>query len=123
MERKLSNKDKAEAYYMRLEGHTLQEIADQFGVTKQAVSQFLPNGLNKYENCAKRCIYPAISRWMIKNKMSYLSLYESTGINTGTLRVALSGKSSPTKFTIDGILKVTGLTYEEAFSTEETENG
>lgn len=123
MERKLSNKDKAEAYYMRLEGHTLQEIADKYGVTKQALSQFLPHGLNKYENYAKGCIYPAIARWMIKNKMSYLSLSKSTGVNNVTLRVALSGKSSPTKFTIDGILKVTGLTYEEAFSTEETENG
>lgn len=123
MERKLSNKDKAEAYYMRLEGHTLQEIANKYGVTKQAVSQFLPRGLNKYEKYAKGCIYPAIARWMIKNKMSYMSLSESTGINSATLRVALSGKTSPTKFTVDGILKATGLTYEEAFSTEETENG
>lgn len=123
MERKLSNKDRAEAYYMRLEGHTLQEIADKYGVTKQAVSQLLPHGLNKYENYAKGCIYPAIARWMIKNRMSYLSFSNKIGINNMTLRNALIGASSPTKVNIDGILRVTGLKYEEAFSSEETENG
>lgn len=123
MERKLSNKDKAEAYYMRLEGCTLQEIADTFGVTRQAIIGFIPNVSNKYENSAKSCIYPNISRWMIKNKHTYSSFAKIACVSDLALRNALHGKSEPTKITIDAILRITGLTYEDAFSTEETENG
>lgn len=123
MERKLSNKDKAEAYYMWPEGHTLREIADQFGVTCHAVRRYIPERLNKYEICSKSCIYPNIANWMVENKQGYSAFAELVGLSDSDLRNVLQGKTAPIKITIDAILKLTGLSYEKAFSTEGTENG
>lgn len=123
MERKLSNKDKAESYYMRLEGYTLQEIADKFGVTKQSICNSLPSGAVRQYRSNKKSIYPALSIWMFSNGISAKSFAGLVGVSYSTILKILDGVQTPGKDTIDEILKATGLKYEEAFSTEETENG
>lgn len=123
MQKRLTNEERAKAYYMWLEGHTLREIADQFGVTCHAVRRYIPERLNKYEICSKSCIYPNIANWMVENKHTYSSFSDLIGMSYGGFRNSMQGKSSPTKITIDAILKLTGMPYEEAFSMEENENG
>lgn len=123
MERKLSNKDKAEVYYMRLEGYTLQEIADRFGVTEQAIYNLLPPGAVRRYRSNRKSIYPALSIWMFSNGISANSFAGLVGVSYSTMLKILDGVQTPGKDTIDKILKATGLKYEEAFSTEGTENG
>ena len=59
--------DKQKVLEMRLEGYTIQDIADEFGVSKQNISQFL-NTLCKEKRRYKRCncIYPGLREWLAK---------------------------------------------------------
>lgn len=38
----MTNDEKVEAYRMRLEGATLQEVADRFGVTREWIRVLIP---------------------------------------------------------------------------------
>lgn len=119
MERKMTNKEKAEAYFMRLEGKTFQEIADRFGVSKQNIQQIL-KGL--CERSPRRnvdtVIYPSIQRYMKENNLSFNAFSHLCGINLGPVINGLCGKNGITKRFIDAVLDVTGMTYEEAFKKE-----
>lgn len=111
----------------RAQGKTYQEIADKYGVTKQAVSlacrQNTSNGFRVYTE--KGCIYPNLRKWLNKNKVSRAQLarrmgmvgYHSTANRVGAI---LSGKLEPTKGTIDKLLQITGMKYETMFYIEKT---
>ena len=71
---------------------------------------------------AEKCVYPRIRKYMNDNKinMSKLTVMlfgENTTWDYAKVRKALKGENC-TKYIIDGILKVTGMTYEEAFFQE-----
>ena len=122
MERKMSNRDKADAYFMRLEGKTFQGIADQFGVSKQNIHQIL---LGVCERPPRRdletIVYPSIKKFMKENRLSFSGISRLCGINIGPIINGLCGKNDISKRTIDAILDVTGMAYEEAFKKEDTE--
>lgn len=122
MDSKMTNRDRAEAYFMRLEGKSFQEIADRFGVSKQNIHRLL-NGI--CERSPRRDLdtiaYPAIKNYMKKNKLSFNGLSNLCGINLGPIINGLCGKNDISKRTIDAILDVSGMTYEEAFKKEDTE--
>ena len=109
--------EKVAAYEMLLRGATLQECADRFGVTRERIRQITPPkgaktyGKRRYE----KCIYPNIASWLIKNKYCYSRFAEAIGATSMTAQRWLTGKASPSKKSIDRILEVTGMTYEEAF--------
>ena len=114
---KVTNREKAEAYFMRLEGASLQEIGKRFGVSVLEADQMLPGHKRSFKGL-KKCIYPAIQEFMVENRMSYNSMAALCDCTGTGLHSALTGKTSPTKFTIDKILETTGMTYEEAFHRE-----
>lgn len=122
MERKMTNRDRAEAYYMRLNGKSFQEIADQFGVSRQRIHQIL-NGA--CERAPRRnldtIIYPAIKNYMKENRLSFSGISRLCGINLWPIINGLCGKNDISKHIIDAILDVTGMTYEEAFKKEDGE--
>ena len=62
------------------------------------------------------CIYPALRRWMQKSGCGYEEVSRRTGLSNQTVSRTLSGQNA-TKRSIDLIIAVTGLTYEQAFST------
>ena len=123
MKRKMTNRDRAEAYFMRLEGSSFQEIANRFGVSRQCIQQCL-NGL--CERTPRRnldtIIYPAIKNYMKENRLSFNGFSHSCGISLGSIVGGLCGKNEISKRVIDAILDVTGMTYEEAFKKEEVKN-
>ena len=64
---------------------------------------------------SERIIYPNIRAWCLENGYSYLRIAKETGMSEPGIRLFLTGKRGGTKYTIDAILDLTGLTYQEAF--------
>lgn len=115
--RKMTDADREEAYRMRLEGASLQDVADRFGVSRQWVAQMVPikqHAFTKLKN-GQACIYPAIRRYMEENRFTYHRLAVLSGISPGALYQNLTGQSDFTKKNIDKLLGAMGMTYEEAF--------
>lgn len=95
-------------------GMSYQEIANHFGVSRQAVYACL-----KHEPVAKRgrppvynTVFPNLSKWLKDNHTSICAVEASTGV-----RLAYGLRTGRVKKpVIDAVLKVTGMTYEEAFA-------
>lgn len=118
----MTNEQKAEAYLMRLNGASLQEIAEKFGTTKQNVALFLPGGHCKVRSKTyEDCIYPNIAWWLYEHRISYSRFSIMCGCSNDRIYRGLNGKVELRKSTIDKILEVTGMNYETAFSMERQE--
>lgn len=113
---KMTKEDKVEAFRMRLEGCTLQEIGNRYGVTRAYIHQVLGCGITgrKY---ATACIYPGIARWMSENEMNGCQFNKKLGIfsRSSLLYDRLEGKTQFKVDEIKRILEMTGMTFEEAF--------
>lgn len=117
----MTNHEKAQMYEMHLEGYTLQEIANQFGISKQRVAQILPPMKQGYRaaqtEMLNKIVYPNIREWMRKNAVTMRMLVDLCGSEYPTIyRMLHNEKYNARRCTIDKILSVTGMTYEEAFS-------
>ena len=109
----------------RAKGLTYQQIAEKYGVSKQNVAQSCgKHGPNHFRSwTAESCVYPNVRKWLNKSKMTKNELIRRLGAkpHVNTHRVVgnyLQGKSYPSKQTIDKLLSITGLTYEEFFKTD-----
>ena len=111
----MTKEEKLEAFAMLLDGHTLQTVGERFGISKQGVQQMLTVTNIRIDMAAQSCVYPNISRWMAQNGYGYMSIAKMCDITPQTVQRALSKGSDCKKSFIDKILKVTGMTYEEAF--------
>lgn len=114
----MTKEQKLEAYSMILDGYTLQEIGDKFGISKQRVSQLFPQTNQKVSSAAEGCVYPNIARWMIENRAGFAAIARGCNVTTPTIRYALTSGGNIRKGTIDAFLRFTGMTYEEAFFEE-----
>ena len=98
----------------RRNGKTLQQIANENGVTKQAVQ----SAIQKYgDRKVKKStvVYTGLRKWMTENRVYVRDLENLTGFS---LRYALhTGHINTEK--VNAILEATGLTYEQAFGKEE----
>lgn len=99
---------------MRLDGHTLQEIADKYGVSAQYISTIVPRSFKT----GVRCIYPALKAWMGQKGYSAERIAKFCDVHRNTVYGWLNGKHTIDKPCIDKILQLTGMTYEEAFREE-----
>lgn len=110
-------------------GLTYAEIAAKHGISKQRVAQVCAKRTNNYFKpyTAERVVYPHLRKWLNDNKITRREFIKrmgyaySAGIDS-RLSVWFRGKSYPQKPTIDKIIAVTGLTYEQLFARE-GENG
>ena len=66
-------------------------------------------------------VYPAIAQWLRQTGVALKTLAERAWISESCITNVMKGKETPSKYTIDQILAVTGMTYEEAFRQEEKE--
>lgn len=103
-----------DACSMRLDGYTLQEIADKYGVTRQYIATLVPR--NAKTNTI--CTFPLIKNWMAQNGYNGKKIAEFCGVTPNAVYAWLKGSNSITKANIDKILQLTGMTYEEAFREE-----
>ena len=110
----------------RESGLTYQQIADKYGVTRQAVAAVCgKSNPNMFRFITKEgCIYPNLRKWMNDNKVSKKELIRRMGVVPFTtaqrlMGDRLSGRAELTKSEIDSMLMATGMTYEEMFCMEE----
>lgn len=117
----MTREEKIEMFTMRVDGATLQECADKYGITRERVRQIISNpnnshrgarfNPNKYRN---RSLAKAISeKYGTVKKFS-----QESGLSPSAVNRVLNGGGMSAK-TINKVLKYTGLTYEEAFSDDE----
>lgn len=113
----MTKEQKIEAYTMLLDGRTMQEVGDRFGVTRQRIQQLFPHATGR-EYKHHKCVYPNLAAWLRDRNMSRKKFSELIGASANAVNEWLRGKYGPNKYYIDKILEVTGLTYEEAFYEE-----
>lgn len=118
----MTKEQKIEAYAMRLDGLSLQEIADHFGVSKQYIQQMLPTEQlrSRRRNFIRKPAYPNLEAWLFKRGISNKDFAEMLEVSAGKVGRIVSGEQGISKSTIDKILAVTGMTYEEAFAKEDS---
>lgn len=124
----MTREQKLEAYGMRLDGCTYQEIADKFGVTKQCIQQSLfpsTDRRNKRHN-SEICIYAGLAQFIDENNVTQRKLGRVIEMNyveqnSTNIRKRITGE---TPFKINEIYKIlefTGMTFEECFALKERE--
>jgi hypothetical protein len=111
---------------MRESGKTYQAIGEEFGLSRQRVCDLVGDiGKGKMFRLVKeyQCIFPNLRQWMNKNLMTIAGLArllygQSATTYKNKLRKMLNGESDIHKKTIDKILDLTGMAYEECFAEE-----
>lgn len=102
-------------------GMTLQEVGEELGITRQRVAQLVGSIREMREFTKTYSVYYGIDSWMKFNRVTYARFarmlgYAPSASNQSNLARRLMGKVDVSKSWIDAVLKLTGLTYEEAFS-------
>lgn len=115
----------------RMNGLTLQQIADKYGCTKQNISRVLHNvihknayGMGRSKNGRRpsKCIYPAIEDWKNKNDMSYRQIAKEIGTSQTRLGGITRGEHIPSVEMAIKIAHYMGMTVEEAFAKEKEDD-
>lgn len=110
----------------RDKGKTYREIAEMYGVTYQAVCNAC--GKQNYDRfrawTKDRCIYPNLRNWLNENRVSAKEFLRRMDLTSGgntelAFRTYFKGENYPKKQTIDKMLAVTGLTYEQMWEADD----
>lgn len=122
----MTKEQKLEAYAMRLDGCTYQEIADKFGVTKQCVQQAIPaeprcNRRNKSSLLSKRCIYEGLAKFIEENRISSAMIADVIQVCRVAAYQRIIGERNFNISDIYKLLDYTGMTFEECFSLKKSE--
>ena len=117
----MTREEKIDAFTMRLDGYTLQEIGDKYGLTRERIRQMFAAVTIESGISRKNYIYPNISDWMIGNNVSQFDLCKKLGCSQAAISSYLTGKRKPTFSFINLILELTKMPYEVAFSKERVE--
>lgn len=111
------------------EGYTKSEIAAATGKTEEGVystarrygiDDILKNTTRNKLSSGVTCIYPEIAKYILEHYNGHRRDFWMA-LNCGTdptNRRILEGERLPNKAWIDAVLRLTGMTYEEAFRTE-----
>lgn len=124
-QRKLTNRDLADIFYKLLEGEPVTRIVDSYCVSVPTIyKRFKSIGVDIPSITVKHRsgIYPNLGSWMAENKIGVNRFAEAIGRSYEFTHNFLMGKVSPGIRTINNVLEVTGMTYEQAFATEQTED-
>ena len=120
----MTREEKIDAFTMRLDGCTLQEIGDKYGLTRERIRQMFASITTKSgisRKSYKNYIYPNISDWMIDNNVKQSDLSKKLGCAQVTISSYLTGKNPPSFAFINLMLELTKMPYEVAFSKERME--
>lgn len=108
-----------QAKAMRAAGKTYKKIGEEMGVTRQRAMQLVKHvpGTYLHRHALQEIPYKGLREWMLTNEVSILELGRRCGCDVG--RVVKGGGCQ--KYTIDAILRVTGLDYETCFKESPAE--
>lgn len=116
----MTKEQKVEMFSMRLDGATLEEIGEKFGISKQRVSQiFHKEPTNRF--IFKKCVYSGLADYLSSSKLSARQLFEKMQIETSYVSFLrkLKGITPFTLPEIKQILLYTHMSFEECFSMKE----
>lgn len=115
----MTREQKEEVKRLREAGMSYQAVGERFGVSKQRIHQIVTRPSRRRKLPKTDGIkYPKIKQYLEENNVKVTDLATACGVTNATMWGNMRG-CGMRKSTIDAILKVTGLTYEEAFSEEE----
>lgn len=107
---------------MRMNGETLQQIADKYGCTRENIRQIIGRG-NRIMRGEGRgnmsIIYPNIREYMRENSVSMSDLANGSGICYGNLNNVLKGRHNISLRNAFKVARFLGMTVDEAFATDE----
>ena len=111
----MTREEKTKAFEMYLDGFSLTEIADSFGVSKQWISVLLGGKSRKSKSF--RCVFPELRKWIFEHRLSINRFNDNAKVcnHVNTLRRKIVGEHEFTLPEIKAILAYTGMTFEEAF--------
>ena len=112
----MTREEKIDAFTMRLDGYTLQEIGDKYGLTRERIRKMFAAVTTESGISRKNYIYPNIADWMIENNVSQCDLSKKLGCAPNTISTYLTGRTHPTFTFINLMLELTKMPYEVAFS-------
>lgn len=101
------------------DGLSYERIGDILGISKQAAHQLAQRKESNdyfHEEAVRKIRYVGLRNWMLEHRVSISKMIELCGITS--FKVSLTQNRGLTKRSIDAILSVTGLTYEECFKEE-----
>lgn len=109
-----------EILHLRFKGQTYQQIAEQYGVSRQRIAQIVGKPGRNRGFSEEECIYPGLRKWlndrrMTKNELCRRLGYKSLGCSVIRLSSRLNGQTELRKQDIDGFIRLTGLSYEVLF--------
>ena len=110
-------------FSMRLEGFTLLEIGEKYGISKERVRQLLSDaagGRNRV--IRKNYVFPNIENWMYEKDIMQDEIAKECGRSQNNVSSILIGKYKPSFDFISAVLRMSGMTFEEAFQRRE-DNG
>lgn len=110
----MSSEQKQRMRLMRESGCTYQQIADEYGVSRQYVHQTLRPKRKTPRGKRIVCVYPNVAAWMTEHDMSATKIASAIGVNLQTF-LSIARGNGITKYTIDKLLALTGMTYEKFF--------
>ena len=116
---KYTQEDREEIVRMYEEGKLLSEIGAKYGASKQSISQLLSRmGVqkrNKKKGHACSMAYPGLARYLKDNKLRPVDIGRMIGYKnpSSSMGAILSGRFSFSQKTIEKLMAVTGLTYEQ----------
>lgn len=82
----MTKEEKIQAYSMRLDGCTYQEIANKFGVTKQCIQQNIgtvgvtTDNIRRVLQLSENCIYSGLAKFIKENEISPAVLADVIGV-------------------------------------------
>lgn len=115
----MTREQKIEAFTMRLDGYTLEEIGDHFGLTREAIRCMFSRITTESGIVKKQYVYPNIAKWMIENKLNQRHFAKKLKCSQVSVSSWLTGKKNPSYRFINLVLSETGMTFEEAFKRED----
>lgn len=108
------------------QGVSVEKIAENYGISRQRVYQLIETKRSYITTVnEKQCIYPSLRNWLNFSRINICGLtrmiYGDAQEHKITVVASALRGGNCTKKTIDKILKVSGLTYEEAFGKGDAE--
>lgn len=122
----MSRHPRADLYLAdREKGLTYRKIAEKYGVSYQAVACSCSRQGGRFVPfTVETCVYPMLRQWLNENEINVSEFVRRIGeIPRGAehtrFKAYFRGEHYPSKQTIDRMLQVTGLTYEQLFCRED----
>lgn len=110
-------------FSMRLDGFTLTEIGEKYGITKERVRQILSYTATGKNRCImKNYVYPNIENWMYDKEITQEDIAKECGCSQNNVSCILIGKHKPSFEFISAVIKMSGMTFQEAFQRKENNN-